>query len=329
MKATKISQFVVLMVLGCVSICGQQATLAVVEKVSGSVGFYSAEGKHLAEVQVGKYPHEMVLSADKRLLYVTDNGMVWMTDAGEGGNTISIVDVASRKKIGVIDLGSYRRPHGIDLDPKSGHLVVTVENPARLLLIDPVSRTILRKYDVKGKAPHMVLLSPTREWAYVSNSGSATLAAVNLRTGEVKLILTGANPQGGAFSHDGRTIYMTDSESDSISIIDVEKQQRVGVIHTGRKPIRVALTPDGGTLVYSLQTGEAVGFADIATRREVAQVALGGPPMSLTMSADGRLAYAGVQDQDKVFVVSVPNRKIIQLFTTPKGAGPDPVLPLQ
>jgi YVTN family beta-propeller protein len=323
------SQFFVAMFFVCASVFGQEAALAVVEKISGSVGFYSAEGKQLGEVKVGKNPHEMILSADKRLLYVTDNGMLWMTDPGEGGNTISIIDVASRKKIGVIDLGNYRRPHGIDLDPKSGHLVVTVENPAGLLLIDPVSRKILRKYDVKGKAPHMVLLSPTGESAYVSNSGSATLAAVNLQTGEVKLIPTGTNPQGGIFSHDGRTIYMTDSESDSISIIDVEKQQRVGVIHTGKKPVRIAVTPDGRTLVYALQTGGAVGFADIATKREVAQIALGGPPMSLTMSDDGRLAYAGVQDQDKVSVISVHNRKIIQFFHTPKYAGPDPVLPLR
>jgi YVTN family beta-propeller protein len=255
--------------------------------------------------------------------------MLWMTDPGEGGNTISIIDVASRKKTGVIDLGSYRRPHGIDLDPKSGHLVVTVENPAGLLLIDPVSRKILRKFDVKGRGPHMVVLSPTGEWAYVSNTGSANLAGVNLQSGEVKLIPTGANPQGGVFSPDGKTIYMTDSESDSISIIDVEKQERVGVIRTGKKPVRISLTPDGRTLVYALEAGGAVGFADIATKREVVQVALGGPPMSLTMSPDGRFAYAGVQDQDKIFVFSVPNRKVIQILKTPKGAGPDPVLPLR
>jgi YVTN family beta-propeller protein len=122
---------------------------------------------------------------------------------------------------------------------------------------------------------------------------------------------------------------MTDSESDSISILDVETHQRVGVISTGKKPVRIGLTPDGRTLVYALQTGNAVGLADIATKREVAQVALGGPPMSLTMSDDGRIAYAGVQDQDKIFAISVPDRRIIQVFHTPKGAGPDPVVPLR
>jgi YVTN family beta-propeller protein len=307
---------------------GQGATLAVVEKVSGSVGFYSAAGERLADVSVSTHPHEIVLSPDKRLLYVTDNGVLWMTNAGEGGNTISIIDVASRRKTGAIDLGNYRRPHGIDIDAKSGRLLVTVENPDGLLLIDPVNRKILRKYDVRGKSPHMVLFGPTGQRAFVSNSGSGTLAVIELQTGDVQLVPTGANPQGGVFSSDGRTLYLTNSEDNSISIIDVLQTKRTGVIATGKQPVRIALTPDGKTLVYGLQAGQAVGFADIAARRETAQVALGGTVLSLTMSEDGRIAYAGVQDQDKIFVVSVPGRKIVRVIRTPKGAGPDPVLPL-
>jgi hypothetical protein len=36
-----------------------------------------------------------------------------------------------------------------------------------------------------------------------------------------------------------------------------------------------------------------------------------------------------VQDQDKVFVISVRERRILRVFNTPKGAGPDPVIPLR
>jgi sugar lactone lactonase YvrE len=66
------------------------AALAVAEKKAGKVAFYTPRGKRLSDVKVGTFPHEMVLSPDRRLLYVTDNGLLWMTDKGEGGNTISI-----------------------------------------------------------------------------------------------------------------------------------------------------------------------------------------------------------------------------------------------
>ena len=46
-----------------------------------------------------------------------------------------------------------------------------------------------------------------------------------------------------------------------------------------------------------------------------------------SVSADGKLAYCSVQDQDTVYVISIAGRSILRSFKTPRGAGPDPVLP--
>ena len=307
--------------------CGL-AQLAVVEKIAGRVSFYTADGRRISEVPVGQYPHEIIQSPDRRTLYVTDNGVLWMTNPGEGGNTISILDVAARQRAGVIDLGNYRRPHGIDIHPKTGRMVVTIENPDGLLLIDPAARKVLRMYDVQGADPHMVLFDASGEHAWVSNSASHNVAVIHLASGKVKLVPTDARPQGGVRTRDGKLIYLTNSDGNSISIFDAARQERIGVIKTGNGPGRIALTPDEKTLVYNLQPGEAIGFADVATRRETKVVPLGGRPLSLTMSPDGKLAYAGVQDQDKIFVLSVAERKIIRVIETPKNSGPDPALPM-
>jgi YVTN family beta-propeller protein len=307
----------------------QPPAFAIVEKIGGQVGFYTAEGKRASGVVLGAHPHEIVASPDRRFLYVSDNGILWMTDPGEGGNTISIIETASRRKVGQIELGKYRRPHGMDIDPKTNRMVVTTENPSGLLLLDLTVRKVIRAYDVKGKAPHMAVFGPDKTWAYASNTGSGTIAAVDLASGKVKLIPTDARPQGARLSRDGKRLYVTNSDGNSISIVDTARNERTGVIATGKGPGRVAITPDGRTLVYNLQAGEAVGFADLATGKQVKQIALGGRPLSLTLSADGRWAYLGIQDQDRIVVVSVPEQKIAREFPTPKGAGPDPVLPLE
>ncbi len=307
----------------------ERPALAVVEKISGSVGFYTAEGKRIGGVQVGVHPHEIILSPDRRYAYVSDNGILWMTNPGEGGNTISIIDLKSMKKAGVISLGNYRRPHGMDVDPKTGRLVVTIENPDGLLLVDLSERKVLRKYDVQGGDPHMVTLSRDGQHAFVSNTTTNTIAAVHLDTGKVTLIPTDARPQGGTLSRDGKRYYIANAEGNSIAIIDTEKKQRIGTIKCGRGAARVALTPDGKTLVYNLgEGGNAVGFADVASLKETTVLPIGGRPLSLTLSSDGRFAYLGVQDQDRIVVVSVPERKIVRVIETPKGAGPDPALPL-
>ena len=186
-----------------VSLCAfsQEADLAVVQKISGTVGFYTGDGKLVSTVKVGEHPHEAVLSPDKRLLYVSDNGILWMTYKGEGGNTISIVDV--------------------------------------------------------------------------------------------------------------------------------DKFKVTGAIQTGKWPCRLAVTPDGKSLVYALQNTEAVGFADLASKKEVAQVPLGGKLLSLTLSSDGRYAYSSAQEQDKIFVISLADRKVARVIEPPKGSGPDPVIDLR
>ncbi len=312
----------------CATLAAQNFPLVIVEKKAGAVGFYSPDGKRLAGVKIGEYPHEIVLAPDGRTAYISDNGILWMQNAGEGGNTISIVDVKSRTKLGTIDLGKNRRPHGLALDAKRNRLLSTTENPDGLLLMDLNTRKVVRRYDVQGEDPHMVMLSPDGETAFVSNTTTSTIAAIHLETGKTKLIPTDKRPQGGVLSKDGKLIYMTNSDGNSITILDVARQENIGRIETGKGPNRIALTPDGKTLVYSMLTDETFGFVDIAARKQTLTVKLPGPPLSMTMSPDGAYAFVGVQDHDTVVVVSVPQRKIVKTFKTPAGAGPDPVLAL-
>jgi YVTN family beta-propeller protein len=306
-----------------------QPGLAVVEKIAGSVGFYTEDGQLKGEVKVGDFPHEAVLSPDGRWLYVSDNGVLWMSEDGAGGNTISVVDVRAMKRVAVIDLGPFRRPHGLALEPRSGHLLATTERPSALVMIDVAGRKVLRDFDIQGKAPHMVTLAAGGAWAFVSNVDSNTIAALHVETGRVSLIPALGRPQGGVLAPDGGRLYIVNGTGDAITIIDPRTQTAVGTIPTGKGPGRIAITPDGKTLVYNLQGDLSIGFADVATGRQVATLPIEGRSLSLTMTRDGTRAFAGIQDQDKVLVISVPRRAVQAVIHTPKGSGPDPAIPLE
>jgi YVTN family beta-propeller protein len=277
---------------------------------------------------VGKHPHEILFSADGKRAYVSDNGILWMTNPGEGGNTISIIDLQTRQRSGVIDLGEYRRPHGMDLDRKRNRLITTIENPAGLLLIDLNTNKVIRKYDTQGPAPHMAAFGPDGEWAFASNTGGSTVAAIHLASGRTEVIETGKRPQGSALSPDGKLLYVGNSDGKTVSVIDTTRRQVVRTIQLSAGPGRVALTPDGKTLVYNASDRESVTFVDAATGQEMTVVPIGGRALSLTMSRDGKWAYAGIQDQDRVVVLSAPDRRITHVIATPKNSGPDPALPL-
>ena len=304
----------------------ERADLLVVEKKNNTVGFYASSGRRVGEVRVGETPHEVVLSRDGRYAYVSDNGVLWMDYDGPGGNTISIIDLETRRRDGTLPLGKFHRPHGLSMDPTSSRALVTAENPDRLVLVDLEARAVIEDFDNGGSDPHMVTFGMAGKWGYVSNTASGTVGAVQVATGELRLIEVGKGPQGSLLSRDGTKLWVTCRDDGRIDIIDTEAKANIGTIMTGPGVNRIVATPDETLLVYSLQIGEAVGVADIAAGKEIAQIPLGGQPLSISLSKDGRFAFAGVQDKDQIWIVSIADREVVQVIDTPAGMGPDPVV---
>lgn len=296
------------------------------QKAASSIAYYTPAGELLATVPTGRHPHEVALSPDRRYLYVTDNGTMRIEDAGAGGNTLSIIDIAARKRVGEISLGEFRRPHGIDVDPATGRLVVSTELPDQLLLIDPVARKILRRYATKGNTAHMVTLGPGARFAYVSNSNSGDVSVINLANGDVKRVPTGPRPEGSALSRDGREVYIGNRDGNTVSVIDTATQQVAAQIPIGKGSVRMAAAPDGRYLVCGLYHENGVEIVDVRARKSVAKVALPHQVVSLTLSRDGSLAFASAEQQDTVFVISVAERRVLRTIRTAAGAHPDPVI---
>ncbi len=290
-------------------------------KALGSIGLYANDGTHKATINVGPNPHEMVLSPDGTTIYVTDNGVMRWTDTADGGNTISIVDVGTLKKIGEISTGKFRRPHGIDLDPSTGLIAVTCEKPDRLLLIDPVRRKVLRDYPAGGTTAHNVILDDGAIWAYVTNITSNNVCAVNLYSGESVSIPVGEEPQDGVFSHDGTKLYI--ACADGVSIIDVAAQKEIGTMGGGC--VRIDITPDGRQVVTASRPAK-VEFIDPFARRVLGSIELPGDPFSLSISPDGKFAFTGAEEVNEFYVISIADRKVIRSLKTIEGAHPDPVI---
>jgi YVTN family beta-propeller protein len=304
-----------------------EPVLLVSQKAHKSVGWYTLAGELLAEVPVSDHPHEIVRSGDGSRLYVTDNGVMQIENAGVGGNKVSVIDVRGRAKSGEIDLGKWHRPHGVDLCA-AGPLLVTTENPDQLLVIDPDKGILSHEYPTGGETPHIVHCSPDSTTAYVSNARSGTVAKINLATGERQLLATAARPEGSTLSKDGSKLYVAHRDADKIFIIDTIAWRVLGEIETGKAPVRCGLAMNETVLAYALFGDEAVGFADLASRKETGQIPLAGPAVSLEMH-DGDTALTCAQEEGVCYVVSVPERKILHTVAVDEGANPDPALLLE
>ena len=293
------------------------------QKAAKSLAWYTLDGELLMEVAVSDHPHEFARSADGSRLYVTDNGVMRIENAGEGGNKVSIIDIEARKRIGEVDLGHWHRPHGIDVCV-DGTLLVTTENPDQLLVIDLEQRIVTKSYPTGGRTPHIVQCSPDATTAYVSNARSRTVAKIDIASGERELLETGDRPEGSALNRDGSKLYVAHREADKIVVIDTDRWAVLGEIATPGAPVRCGLAGDDKTLAYGLIAG-AIGFADVESMQEVSRLELVGPAVSLEMH-DDVTALTCVQERDTCYVVSVPERSILHTVKVREGAGPDPAL---
>ena len=84
-------------------------TLIVTNKSAATASFIDLDSNRIvATVPTGQGPHEIALSRSGRVAVVTDYG-----GQGAGGNTLTVIDVPGRRVSRTIDLGPYRRPHGV------------------------------------------------------------------------------------------------------------------------------------------------------------------------------------------------------------------------
>lgn len=279
--------------------------IAVGHKHSDSVGFYdSTTGRLIQTTAVGHKPHEMVLSADGKRLFVANYGLTRWTEPEPGGNTITVIDTGSRQVTGTIDLGAHHRPHGIERSA-SGRIFVVTGRPGALHIVDPTSLKILTSYPLHGKDPHMVAVLPDESKAYIANASSGDLTVLSLKTSmPQKHLGLGGIPMGLTLTRDGKTLYATNRSGDAVAVIDTATDRITQFIAVPGEPVRCRLIKnDEVLLVTTIVSGDVVM---INTRSK---------QIFHRQHAGRQLEGIAVDDKEQNFYVSAQEDNIVHQFS--------------
>jgi len=301
--------------------------ILVVQKSDHSLGYYDFEtGEELARIPVDPFPHEFALSADRRTAYLASFGVALAEDPGPGGNTVSIVDIPDRKRIGTVHCGEYRRPHDVALDGE-GTLYALSEATGYLLIVrDPASGEFNHAIPTRGAGSHMVSVRRDGSVAFCSNMESGTVSAVF--PGEpdrpAAVLAVGKHPEGSAFDAEERRLYVMNRESAEISVLDVARLVVVGTIKTSPGPVRVCR--DGDRLLVALYHGCGVLIVNLKEPSRQQLVPLPAKAISVGYHTPSRTALLSCHDQ-RVYLVDTVSRAVMRSIAT--RSDPDPVAVVQ
>ena len=122
-------------------------------------------------------------------------------------------------------------------------------------------------------------------------------------------LLTGAAPAAAA------TVFITNTKSDSVSIIDTDTLEVVGTIPLGKgKPNRIVFHPDGKTAWVVYDKSHDLGVIDAESRKLLKRVKIGGNPYNLAFTPDGRhllvLDWSSDTSNDEVIFYDLKAEKI-------------------
>jgi YVTN family beta-propeller protein len=97
---------------------------------------------------------------------------------------------------------------------------------------------------------------------------------------------------GPAATATASTLFITNTKSDSVSIIDTDALDVVATIALGPgKPNRIVFQPDGKLAWVVYDRSHDLGVIDVESRKLVRRVKIGGNPYNLAFTPDGRYLY--------------------------------------
>ncbi|RLU85833.1 surface layer protein [Streptomyces griseocarneus] len=307
--------------------------LAVVSQGGSTVTFFDATThERVDSVDVPALPHELCHDAANGVLYCASTYLSGYYNAHSGhAHEVSVIDVATRRVVDVLDLSPEHGPHGLALDPERCLLYVSVEAredvPGGVVVIDTKDRSVLGRVPTMAPGPHWFVITPDGRRGYATNKEAPFVSVVDLTTRTFAGSVEVPGSEGLDVSPDGRYVYVAAPKADfrhaspkaepGVRVIDAATGTIERVLATRGPVMPVHTTREGlilaGELRLTAAPDKPLGDQENGTLRVwsphtfelLAQVEVGRFPLTIHSSPDGGTAYVSNADSSTVSVVDL------------------------
>ena len=266
--------------------------------------------------------HHLKLTAIAFVLATSALGATTLPDglvysANEGDNSISEIrlgtGIVRTVKVPIV-------PHNIQAAP-DGKSLLAVGLPAA---------AGAGGHDMRGMAPApgMPGAAPPSD-RHGETAGKLLVLDPN-RLGKILATLpAGQHPAHVVTDPTGKRAFVTSSEDDQVTVVDIERKRVIAKIPTGASPHGLRPSPNGGELYVANVKDDSVSVIATASLKEVARIPVGRAPVQVAFTPDGTRVYVSLRDDNKVAIIDTSTHQVverldvgrnpIQVFATPDG----------
>ncbi|KMS87312.1 YncE family protein [Prauserella rugosa] len=299
--------------------------LVVVEKSGHAVAFHDvADGTLLTRIELGRYPHEMVVDGARRFAYIGHYGVRMSGDVGVGGSSVFVIDLAARELVRTIELSPFNRLHGIALDEQGRLYVLSEEKAVLVRLDDPSSAEAAASAAVHtgGIKTHMVVTNRAGSAAYVTGLLSHTVSRVDPHDGAATptVVSPGRLPESCALSGDEQRLYVGARQDRELVCLDARTLTELGRAAVPGDPLRVYVIPGQEKLLTTDIENRTVTRYD-AELTEERSVSFEGTPAGISFHPTAPTAFVTLLDVDTVAILDLDTFSVTGTIAT--GSEPD------
>jgi YVTN family beta-propeller protein len=154
---------------------------------------------------------------------------------------------------------------------------------------------------------------------YVSNQLDNTVSVIDGATHKVvATVPVGVSPAHMAVSADRRSLYIANTGSDTVSVLNTDNNNVAKTIALPResRPLGVAVSPSGRYLYTADGGANRVSVLDTQAGRVVTSVRVGTQPLSVAVAPDGKAVYSANSGSGNVSVINARTNRVVRAIPT-------------
>ena len=236
----------------------------------------------------------------------------------EGSSTVSVIDTASDAVVGEIATGGKPRGFVVGADGTTGFVA---EQPDLLGVVDVVGKRMIRSLAICA-SPDGLGISRNGLLVAVACQGSNQVVFfdVTSQTLAFAVPVRGKNPEHAEFAPDGRFVFVSAEDGQTVDVIDVTRRAQIAQIPVGARPRSIAFSPDSLRAFVAAEGSNELYVIDAVGFKVLARIKVGSDSNGVLMGPNGGRLYVSNGGDGTVSVIDIPTQLV--LATIPVRQGP-------